>query len=115
MAASSRDKGIRGEEIAADYLRKQKYQILHRNLKLSHLEIDLVCRHGDCLVFVEVKYSRTDRFGHPATWINDRKKERLKRAAQLYIEEHGSGGLDIRFDAVTIHKDRIEHYQNAFQ
>jgi len=114
MNTSRMDKGARGEEIAADYLEKLGYEILHRNLRLSHLEIDIVCRHEDQLVFVEVKRSLGDKYGHPATWIDGRKQEKMRRAAQMYIDRYGIEGMDIRFDAVTIHAGTIEHFKNAF-
>ena len=106
--------GKRGEDLAADHLVQKGYQILHRNLQLSHLEIDLICRDRDCLVFVEVKTSRGEKYGHPATWIDNRKQERMRRAAQMYLEREKIKGLDIRFDAITILHGRIEHYPNAF-
>jgi len=109
-----RKTGLHGEDIAADYLVRKGYKILHRNLRLSHLEIDLICRDGDCLVFIEVKTSRGEKYGHPATWIDDKKQEKLHRAAQMFIEREAIEGLDIRFDAVTILRGEIEHFINAF-
>ena len=114
MVESNLDKGSRGEELAADYLVKRGFRILHRNLRLCRYEIDLICEEGDCLVFVEVKYSGTDKFGHPATWINKRKQERMRQAARLYCDEYEIRDIDIRFDAVTINKGEIEYYKNAF-
>lgn len=114
MTSSKQDKGARGEDIAAAYLESQGFDILHRNLRLSHLEIDLVCRDGRHLVFVEVKHALSDAFGHPATWIDARKQERLRRAAQMYIDKYDISGLDMRFDVVTIIRGTVEHYPNAF-
>jgi putative endonuclease len=114
MRPSNIDKGATGEEIALKYLQKLGYEILHRNLRLSHLEIDIICRDGDCLVFVEVKRSVSGGFGHPATWIDERKQEKLRRGAQQYIEKYNVSEMDVRFDAVTIDKGQIEHYKNAF-
>lgn len=114
MTGFRADKGAAGEAAAAVFLADKQYEILHRNLRLSRYEIDIVCRDGDCLVFVEVKKSDTDTFGHPATWIDERKREKLRKAARLYLERYPVAGLDIRFDAVTITKGVIEHYPNAF-
>ncbi len=108
------DTGAAGEDIAVQYLQKLGYRILHRNLRLSRYEIDIVCRDGAAVVFVEVKRSLTEKFGHPATWIDERKQEKLRRAAQIYIEKYGVSGADIRFDAVTIAKGVVEHYKHAF-
>lgn len=107
-------KGAVGEDMAAQFLAKLGYEILHRNLRLSHLEIDLICRDTGTLVFVEVKHAPSGNFGHPATWIDEKKKERLRRAAEIYIDKFRITGMDIRFDAVTILAGKIEHYKNAF-
>ncbi|MCK5127424.1 MAG: YraN family protein [candidate division Zixibacteria bacterium] len=114
MSSSNLDKGAAGESMAVLFLEKLNYQILHRNYRLSHLEIDIICRDKNCLVFVEVKNSPSGTFGHPAEWIDERKREKLRRAAQAYIEKHDTAGLDIRFDAITIYKGSMEHFINAF-
>jgi putative endonuclease len=114
MTRGRAETGAAGEDIAVQYLQKLGYRILHRNLRLSRYEIDIVCRDGAAVVFVEVKRSLTEKFGHPATWIDERKQEKLRRAAELYIEKFDVSGADIRFDAVTITKGVIEHFKHAF-
>lgn len=114
MTSSNLEKGARGENIAVAYLENLGFKILHRNLRLSRYEIDIICRDNDCLVFVEVKYSKSQKFGHPATWIDDRKQGKLRQAAQLYCDKYDITDIDIRFDAITIENDNIEYYKNAF-
>ncbi len=114
MTRTRADTGATGEDIAVQFLQNLGYHILHRNLRLSRYEIDVICRDGAALVFVEVKRSLTGKFGHPATWIDERKQEKLRRAAQMYIEKYGVTGADIRFDAVTITNGIIEYYKHAF-
>lgn len=114
MSRSRLDKGSRGENIAVQYLQNLGFEILHRNLRLSHLEIDIVCRDARQLVFVEVKLASGDKYGHPATWIDERKQEKLRRAAQMYIERYDISGMDIRFDAITITRGEVEYFPNAF-
>jgi putative endonuclease len=108
------EKGADGEDTASQYLRFLGYEILHRNKRLSRYEIDIICRDQECLVFVEVKNSPAGSLGHPATWIDKRKQEKLRAAAEIYIKENQITGTDIRFDAVTIFKGQIEHFKNAF-
>ena len=114
MTGARADKGTAGEDIAVHYLQKLGYHILHRNLRLSRYEVDIVCRDGNTVVFVEVKRSLSEKFGHPATWINQRKQENLRQAARIYIDKYGVSGADVRFDAVTIAKGIVEHYKHAF-
>ena len=47
------------------YLESQGMKILERNFRCRTGEIDLIARDGTCLVFVEVKYRTTDRYGSP--------------------------------------------------
>jgi len=115
MTRSSTDKGAAGEDIAVRYLRGLGYKILDRNVRLSRFEIDIVCRDGECLVFVEVKHSPSGRFGHPATWIDDRKRQHLRQAAEAYLAAHQIDNTEVRFDAITIQKGAVEHFPNAFQ
>ena len=114
MTKARSETGARGEAIAAEYLLSLGYEITHRNLRLSHYEIDLVCRDSDCLVFVEVKHSLTAKYGHPATWIDERKKEKMRQAAALFMKHNDTTGLDIRFDAITIFRGQVEYFKNAF-
>jgi len=114
MSKSRMKKGARGEQLAADFLENRGFKILRRNVHQSHLEIDIIGKDGDCLVFVEVKYATSEKYGHPATWIDDRKQEKLRRAAELYIRDNHISGVDIRFDVITIDRGEIEYYQNAF-
>ena len=47
------EKGRAGEDAAADWLEKAGMRILARNWRSGSYELDLVCRDGDELVFVE--------------------------------------------------------------
>ncbi len=114
MSRAGRAKGTAGEDIAAVYLQKLGYEIIARNARVSRFEIDIICRDHGAIVFVEVKHALSPEFGHPATWIDERKQEKLRQAAQLYLEKNGLVGNDIRFDAVTINGGQVEYYQNAF-
>ncbi len=114
MTDSRQRKGRAGEDLACQYLQRLGFEIIHRNYRLSHLELDLICYDGACLVFVEVKNSPSGTFGHPATWIDQKKMDRLRKAAELYIDENEISGIDIRFDAVTINRGEVEYFKNAF-
>ena len=57
--------GIKGEEIAADYLRLKGYTILDTNWRSGHKEIDIIARFKDTIIFVEVKSRANDFYGKP--------------------------------------------------
>lgn len=111
------DIGRRGERMALGHLRKKGYQLLCRNYRYGHYEIDLVMQDGDCLVFVEVKArSGGDRFGTPAMAVGREKQRCLLLAAQGYLLEHRCTDMPARFDVVEVYlaERKIQHIVNAF-
>jgi putative endonuclease len=94
--------GAYGERVAAAFVRRHGYKVLTRNYKTTRGEIDLVCRHGDVLVFVEVKTRADADFVRPAEAIDARKEEALRQAARRYLELLEQKDINHRFDAVEI-------------
>jgi putative endonuclease len=108
-------KGKNYENLAAEYLIENGYRILERNWRTGHLEIDVIAAKDKTIIFVEVKSSQSDKFGHPSERINPKKKNNLYRAAQNYIIDKNLDGYDFRFDAITFWKGKLEYYPDAFQ
>ncbi|MFB1485552.1 MULTISPECIES: YraN family protein [unclassified Thiocapsa] len=114
QAAGTRGVGDAKERLAEDYLKRRHLQPIARNHRCRFGEIDLVMRDGETLVFVEVRYRRSDRFGSPAETIDRRKQQRLTAAASHYLQAHPTL-LPCRFDVVAVSGgDRIEWIKNAF-
>jgi putative endonuclease len=113
-----RELGRRGEERAADYLRRQGYRILERNYQTREGEIDIVAHLGGTLVFVEVKTARSLSFGHPRGWVSRRKRAHLVRAALAYMMEKGDLETSCRFDVIAIvmkgKRVQLTHIPDAF-
>jgi putative endonuclease len=65
-------------------------------------EIDLVCRHGEILVFAEVRTRGSEAFGRPAESIDTRKQDALREAARSYLELLDRDDISWRFDAVEV-------------
>jgi putative endonuclease len=76
--------------------------VLTRNFKTTGGEIDLVCRHGEVLVFAEVRTRTGQAFGRPAETIDARKEEALRHAARRYLELLDREDITYRFDAVEV-------------
>jgi putative endonuclease len=110
--------GIQGEDIAVDYLRRKGYVILDRNWRSGHKEIDIIARHGDVVVFVEVKMRANDFYGRPEDAVTRQKMHRLVLAADAYIRYYAIDA-EVRFDVVSITgsvtKPYIRHYEGAFR
>ncbi len=111
--------GRRGEEIALEFLRRQGYQLLHKNYRCSLGEIDLVTRDGNNTVFVEVRSRSSTAFGWPQESVTRPKQERLRRLALYYLQQTGTRG-QIRFDVIAIMFNRageleqMEHIKGAW-
>ena len=67
---TNKELGAIGEELAANYLVKSGYRLLHRNWRLKGgCEIDIVAFKDNALHFVEVK-TRTTTFLDPLKAVN---------------------------------------------
>ncbi len=112
---STRERGQRGEDRAADYLVRRGLEVLERNVTAAGAELDLVCRAGDTLVFVEVRGRSDDRLGHPLETVDARKQARIRRGATGWLVARGLWErVPVRFDVVAIVRDDVEWIQDAF-
>lgn len=117
----SRLRGRWGEEQAAGYLRRKGFQVTDVNWKCRFGEIDLIVEDGVYLCFVEVKLRKTAAYGSAAAFVDWRKQQRLRTAAELYLAGHPTG-LQPRFDVIEIYAPQgtdtenpgIFHLENAF-
>ena len=114
-----RDTGILGEKLAKDFLKKRSYRIIETNYRCPEGEIDIVAKHKDFIVFVEVRTKKSLEFGSPEESITPAKKERMKAAASHYRQTHNDLPELWRLDVVAIELDqkgklsRIELIENA--
>ncbi len=118
MANAAHTLGQAGEETAATYLINIGYEVLYRGYRYGRAEVDLVARLGPALlVFVEVKARSSSQFGHPETFVTERKKQLFRRAAEQLQEDLQWTG-DIRFDILAVTPTaaglRVEHFEDAF-
>lgn len=104
MFTHNKDTGFFGENMAADYLINNGFQVLHRNWRYRHLEIDLIACKGDCLHIVEVKTRHTNQFGYPEQHILAKKMKLLRNGAALYQYQHPTWKI-IQFDVIAIQLD----------
>ena len=111
--------GILGEKLAKDFLKKRGYRIREANYRCPEGEIDLIARHKDYLVFIEVRTKTSLEFGTPEESITPAKKERLRTVAAHYQQTHDNLPQLWRIDVVAIELDqkgkpsRIELIENA--
>lgn len=114
--------GAWGEAIAAEYLRKKRYQLLATGFRCRYGEIDLIVSNKRYLVFVEVKLRKSDAFAAAREFVDFRKQNRLRTTASIYLSMNPSE-LQPRFDVIEIYAPEgmetknpvINHLEDAFQ
>lgn len=114
----NRSAGQRGEDGAARYLARHGYRIVQRNFRTARGEIDLIALDRGTLVFVEVKARASSVMGAPAEAVDQRKQDKIRRAAEWYCARYRMNRRTVRFDVVAItgagSSRRIELLKDAF-
>jgi len=115
--AESHDLGQKGEDVAAEHLKKTGFRILFRNWKWGRHEIDIIAEKKDIIVFAEVKTRTDDYQMHPVTAVTHEKQKSVILAAEGYIKKFNID-KDSRFDVITIinkgEEFEIDHIEDAF-
>lgn len=110
--------GQHAENQACDYLVRQGLKLITRNYRAPVGEIDLIMEQGIYLVFVEVRFRRSNSFGSAAETIDRRKQAKLIATALHYLQAHRAcNKRPSRFDVISISNiaNSIEWIQNAFE
>lgn len=103
------------EQAAARFLENNGVHILEKNFRCRQGEIDLIGRHGECLVFFEVKYRKNTEKGDPAEAVDLKKQRKICRTAAFFLYQRKYGeSIPVRFDVVAICGEQVSWYQNAF-
>jgi len=87
--------------------------VVTRNLRLPGGEVDIVCREGETIVFIEVKARSGRRFGSAVSAVDARKRRTLRRLAADWVQIVAPNAR-VRFDVVAVEGDRMTLYRNAF-
>jgi putative endonuclease len=114
--------GARGEQAAADFLcARRGFAIVTRNWRSPRDrrdELDLVCRDGEVLVFVEVKARAQGALVSGYDAIDERKKRALRRAVHAYLAQLTPPPRTFRFDVAEVTLSgrlpaQVHHFENA--
>jgi len=110
----SRDKGARYELLALKHLKTNGLKLVEKNYHCRLGEIDLIFREDDCLVFVEVRYRSSNRFGSAAHSVDEKKQAKIARTASMFLGQNpGMNHCLVRFDVVAF--DGTESGPGALQ
>ena len=115
---NNRASGDLGEELARRYLASKGYEIVESNYRTRRGELDLISRHADTLVIVEVKLRRGTAYGTPLEAVTPRKQQAIRLMAEEYLAGKSPEFQSLRFDVVGIllrgERAEITHIKDAF-
>ncbi|MFI8381879.1 YraN family protein [Pseudomonas sp. NPDC079086] len=117
---STQQRGDAAEALARQHLEKHGLRLLAQNWRCRLGELDLVMLDADTVVFVEVRYRRYSAWGGAAESVDARKREKLSRAAQHFLQQESRWAkYPCRFDVIAINADsqapaQLDWIQNAF-
>ncbi len=103
--ADTHTRGTMGEEFACRCLQADGYEILARNFRSSHSEIDIIAQKDYVIAFVEVKLRSQTALAAPMAAVSAAQRRRIVLAAVSYLKEEGiynTGEYQPRFDIFEV-------------
>ena len=115
--ADHNELGKIGEQLAVDYLLNKGYEIVIRNFFYQKAEVDIIAKHDNMIICVEVKTRNSDFFGDPQDFVTPSKIKLLVKVMDAFIIENDIS-LETRFDIIAVLKNKnveqVTNYENAF-
>lgn len=115
--AQHNELGKIGEQLAVEYLLSKDYEIIARNYMFQKAEIDIIAKHNNFMICVEVKTRNSEFFGDPQEFVTKGKIKNLVKAMDAFVIENDIP-LETRFDIIAVLKNKkmeqVTHYENAF-
>ncbi len=117
--AAHNELGKWGEQVAVEYLQKKGYQIMFRDWKIGHRDLDIIAKKDDVVVILEVRTRRNNHFGDAEMTIDRQKIKNICIASNAFVKRLKVDN-DIRFDIIAITGTpdtgyTINHIEDAFK
>lgn len=114
-----RTTGDQFEELALTHAMRDGLRLITRNFNCRYGELDLVMRDRDVVVFLEVRYRKSQGFGGALDSVGASKRERLSKAASLFLQAnpalaHHPCRFDVMAISGSIESPTIDWQRNAF-
>ena len=109
------------ENLAKEYLQKNKYNILDCNFRNFLGELDIICIQDKLLIIVEVKGRYNYNYGLPKESISISKQKNIIKVTSSYISYKNLIDINIRFDVIEVYLNpqdtlfKINHLKDAFR
>ncbi len=115
MMYNKRSLGTEKEALACVFLESKGFHIVEKNFRCRFGEIDIIAKKENMLVFVEVKYRKNAKQGHPEEAVDWRKQRVIRKVGEYYLCKSKLGIYQpCRFDVIAIEGEAIRHYEHAF-
>jgi TIGR00252 family protein len=109
---NTREIGSKYEDKSVEILIKNSYKVLERNYQNKYGEIDIIAQKDDEIVFVEVKYRKTNKFGYGYEAVDRKKLFKIVKLAQLYMQSKKYEKYKMRFDCMSYLEDELDWIKN---
>ena len=111
--------GMKGEELACQYLQEKGCQIVVRNYRSGRSELDIVALQNRAVLICEVKSYYADPLGAAEFRVNKHKQKQIIQGTYAFLADHGEfEDMDIRFDVIIVdfshYPAQITHHEGAF-
>ena len=108
IIVNTREIGNKYEDKSVETLIKEAYKILERNYQNRFGEIDIIAEKNKEIVFIEVKYRKTSKFGYGYEAVDRRKIIKILKLANYYIQSKKYQNYKIRFDCMSYLGDELD-------
>jgi putative endonuclease len=99
--ARHNETGKKGEVLAADYLQRQGFTILHSNWRHQRYEIDIIATREEVLHFIEVKTRLTLSYGLPEESVTHKKIRSIVTAGVAFQYQYPAWKR-VQYDVLSI-------------
>ena len=109
---NTREIGNKYEDKSVETLVREAYKILERNYQNRFGEIDIIAEKNKEIVFIEVKYRKTSKFGYGYEAVDRRKIMKILKLANYYMQSKKYQDYKIRFDCMSYLGDKLDWIKN---
>ena len=103
LIPNKRDIGDKHEAFAVEVIKNAGFEVVDKNYLCKLGEVDIIARSGQNLVFVEVRYRRSENYGGALQSVDKKKQRRIALAANHYLQKHKlTNKVACRFDVFAI-------------
>ncbi len=113
-ATTPTSSGQKGEDIATEYLQANGFKVLHRNVKTTRYEIDIIAKRKKQLYFVEVKYRSSSQQGKGYEYVTERKLQQMSYAAKKWVSSEDYKG-PYQLAVVSVDEDEVQFIDEIWQ